>query len=388
MNICVVGVGYVGLATGACLSDLGMNVICVDNNHGKIEDLKKGIIPVYEIGLKDLIQKNIKSGRLSFTHNLKEGVDHSKVIFLTVGTPSLDDGEVDLSSLEAVAKDVAKYMDDYRVIVIKSTVPVGTAKWLEKILRENQRNPVEFDVVSNPEFLREGTSIEDFMHPQRVILGSLSQRALDILKRIYSPFHLNQTPFVVVTNDTAEMIKYASNTFLATKISFANEMANICEKLGVDVGEVTKAMGLDRRIGSEFLSPGPGFGGSCLPKDVRALTKMAEKLGYDFKLGKSAMEINRRQKESVILKAKKLVGDLNGKSIGILGLSFKPNTDDIREAPSLVLIQAILKENAKIKAFDPAATGEVKKVFPAVYYGDDPYDVAEGCDCLIVLTEW
>lgn len=388
MSICVVGTGYVGLVTGACLSDFGMKVMCVDNNRGKIEDLKRGVMPVHEAGLEDLVRKNTEMGHLHFTDDLKQGVERSQVIFIAVGTPPLDDGEVDLSNLEVVAKDIAHFMDDYKVIVIKSTVPVGTAKRVRIMVRENQKRSVEFDVVSNPEFLREGCSVKDFMHPQRVILGTLSQRALDTLKGIYSPFYRNRTHFVICTNETAEMIKYASNSFLATKVSFVNEIANICERLGVDIKEVTQAMALDKRIGAEFLSPGPGFGGSCLPKDLWALTKIAARSGYDFKLGKCVMEANRRQKEAVVFKAKRLLGSLEQKTVGILGLSFKANTDDIRESPSVVVIQKVLEENADVRVFDPAAVNEAKKLFPTIYYGADPYDVARGCDCLIVLTEW
>lgn len=388
MNICVVGVGYVGLVTGACLSDFGMNVTCVDNNCGKIEDLKAGVVPLYEKGLQELVEKNVNAGRLAFTDDLKHSVRHSEVIFVTVGTPSKDNGEIDLSCLRAGTQDIAEVMDSYRLIVIKSTVPVGTAKQVEKTLRESQKYPVEFDVVSNPEFLRQGSAVEDFTHPQRVIIGTLSQRALDILMRIYSPFREKQIPFVFCDNETAEMIKYASNGFLAMKISFANEMANLCDRLGIDVHQVTRAMGLDRRIGPEFLSPGPGFGGSCLPKDVWGLVKIAEKAGYDFKLCRCVAEVNHRQKESVVGKAKRLMGGVDKKTIGILGLSFKAGTDDIRDSPSLVVIKQLLRENAEVRAFDPVAIERAREEFPSLYFGATAYDAANGCDCLMVLTEW
>ena len=389
MNICVIGTGYVGLVTGACLAEFGMSLICVDNDHQKIHLLQQGKVPIYEPGLEDLVMKNMREGRLSFSTSIQEGVTSSLVIFIAVGTPSRDDGSADLGAAEAVAKEIAQHMNGYKVIVIKSTVPVGTSRYLKKLIQEHQTQPTPFDIVSNPEFQREGSAIEDFMRPDRVTIGAESEQAVAIMKDIYSALYLIETPFVITNLETAEMIKYASNSFLATKVSFINEIANLCEAMGADVHHVARAMGLDGRIGKKFLHPGPGYGGSCFPKDTRALSRMAKERGYSFKILDSVIQVNEEQKRRMVSKIKEKVGDLRGKTIGILGLSFKPNTDDVRESSSIAIIEDLLAMGAKVKAFDPAAIEEAKIVLPPeVAYGKDAYDVASGCDALVLATEW
>jgi UDPglucose 6-dehydrogenase len=388
MNICVIGTGYVGLVTGACLAELGMNLVCVDNDVQKIELLKQGKSPIYEPGLDDLLRKNMKEGRLRFSTSIKEGVASNLVIFIAVGTPSREDGSADLSAVEEVTREIAKHMDGYKVVVVKSTVPVGTSRKLKQLIRDHQTRPVPFDVVSNPEFQREGSAIEDFMRPDRVTLGTESQQAIAIMKEIYSALYLIETPFVITSLETAEMIKYAANAFLATKVTFINEIANLCEVAGADVLHVARAMGLDGRIGKKFLHPGPGYGGSCFPKDTRALLRMAEDRGYPFKVLNSVIEVNEEQKRRMVGKIKGIVGDLKGKTIGILGLAFKPNTDDIRESSAITIIEGLLAEGAKVKAFDPAAMEETRTVFPNIEFGKDSYDVAKGCDALVLVTEW
>lgn len=388
MNICVIGTGYVGLVTGACLAELGMNLVCVDNDVQKIELLKQGKSPIYEPGLDDLLRKNMKEGRLRFSTSIKEGVASNLVIFIAVGTPSREDGSADLSAVEEVAREIAKHMDGYKVVVVKSTVPVGTSRKLKQLIRDHQTRPVPFDIVSNPEFQREGSAIEDFMRPDRVTLGTESQQAIAIMKEIYSALYLIETPFVITSLETAEMIKYAANAFLATKVTFINEIANLCEVAGADVLHVARAMGLDGRIGKKFLHPGPGYGGSCFPKDTRALLRMAEDRGYPFKVLNSVIEVNEEQKRRMVGKIKGIVGDLKGKTIGILGLAFKPNTDDIRESSAITIIEGLLAEGAKVKAFDPAAMEETRTVFPNIEFGKDSYDVAKGCDALVLVTEW
>ncbi len=389
MNICVIGTGYVGLVTGACLAEFGMSLICVDNDHQKVHLLQQGKVPIYEPGLEDLVMKNMREGRLSFSTSIQEGVTSSLVVFIAVGTPSMDDGSADLRAAEAVAKEIAQHMNGYKVIVIKSTVPVGTSRYLKKLIQEHQTQPTPFDIVSNPEFQREGSAIEDFMRPDRVTIGAESEQAVAIMKDIYSALYLIETPFVITNLETAEMIKYASNSFLATKVSFINEIANLCEAMGADVHHVARAMGLDGRIGKKFLHPGPGYGGSCFPKDTRALSRMAKERGYSFKILDSVIQVNEEQKRRMVSKIKEKVGDLRGKTIGILGLSFKPNTDDIRESSSIAIIQDLLAVGAKVKAFDPAAIEEAKSVLPPeVAYGKDAYDVASGCDALVLATEW
>ncbi len=388
MNICVIGTGYVGLVTGACLAEFGMSLICVDNDHQKIHLLQQGKVPIYEPGLEGLVLKNMREGRLSFSTSIQEGVTSSLVIFIAVGTPSHDDGSADVRVVEEVSKEIAQNMDGYKVVVVKSTVPVGTCRHLKKLIQENQVQPIPFDIVSNPEFQREGSAIEDFMRPDRVTIGTESEQAIAIMKDIYSALYLIETPFVITSLETAEMIKYAANTFLATKVSFINEIANLCEVMGADVHHVARAMGLDGRIGKKFLHPGPGYGGSCFPKDTRALSRMAKERGYTFKILDSVIQVNEEQRKRMVDKIKEKVGDLRGKTIGILGLAFKPNTDDIRESSSIIIIQSLLAMGAKVKAFDPAAIEEAKTILPDVEYGKDAYDVAIGCDALVLVTEW
>ena len=388
MDICVIGTGYVGLVTGACLAEFGMNLVCVDNDVQKIDLLKQGKSPIYEPGLDDLLRKNMKEGRLRFSTSIKEGVASNLVIFIAVGTPSRDDGSADLSAVEEVAREIAKEMGGYKVVVVKSTVPVGTSRKLKKLIRDHQIRPVPFDIVSNPEFQREGSAIEDFMRPDRVTIGAESQQAIATMKEIYSALYLIETPFVITSLETAEMIKYAANAFLATKVTFINEIANLCEYAGADVLHVARAMGLDGRIGKKFLHPGPGYGGSCFPKDTRALLRMAEDRGYPFRVLHSVIEVNEEQKRRMVGKIKGIVGDLKGKTIGILGLAFKPNTDDIRESSAITIIEGLLAGGAKVKAFDPAAMEETRAVLPDVEFGKDSYDVAKGCDALVLVTEW
>jgi len=388
MNICIVGTGYVGLVTGACLAEFGMNLICVDNDRPKIELLQEGKVTILERGLEDLVVKNMREGRLSFSTSIEEGVKSSLVIFIAVGTPSSDDGSADLQFVEDVAKEIARYMDGYKVVVVKSTVPVGTCRRLKQVIKDHQVRPTPFDIVSNPEFQREGSAIEDFMRPDRVTIGAESEQAIAIMKDIYSALYLIETPFVITSLETAEMIKYAANAFLAMKVSFINEIANLSEALGADVHDVARAMGLDGRIGKKFLHPGPGYGGSCFPKDTRALSKMAFDKGYSFKILEAVIKVNNEQRKRMINKIVDKVGDLKGKIIGILGLSFKPNTSDIRESSSIAIIQGLLAMGAKVRAFDPGAMEETRAVLPEIGYGKDAYDVAEGADALVLVTEW
>lgn len=388
MNICVIGTGYVGLVTGACLAEFGMNLICVDNDRSKIELLQQGKMTIHEPGLEDLVVKNMREGRLSFSTSIEEGVKSSLVIFIAVGTPSSDDGSADLKFVEEVAKEVARYMDGYKVVVVKSTVPVGTCRRVKQMIKDHQPHPAAFDIVSNPEFQREGSAIEDFMRPDRVTIGAESEQAIAIMKDIYSALYLIETPFVITSLETAEMIKYAANAFLATKVSFINEIANVCELVGADVHHVARAMGLDGRIGKKFLHPGPGYGGSCFPKDTRALARMAHEKGYLLKVLDAVIQVNDEQKKRMISKIVEKAGEVKGKTIGILGLSFKPNTDDIRESSSIVIIRGLLELGAKVKAFDPAAMEQTKAVLPGVEYGKDAYDVAKGVDILVLATEW
>ena len=389
MRICMIGTGYVGLVTGCGLAEFGMKVTCVDKVTEKIEMLQRGEIPIYEPGLKDLVEKNVKEGRLSFSTDIPGAIRNNLVIFLAVGTPSDDDGGADLQYLFDAVDEIARNLNGYKVIAIKSTVPVGTAKRVTRRIAE-QVEGAAFDVVSNPEFLREGSAVEDFLHPDRVVIGTESEQAIAIMKDIYSPLYLIETPFVITNNETAEMIKYASNTFLAAKISYINEVANICELVGADVHVVARAMGLDGRISRKFLHPGPGFGGSCFPKDTRALYHLAKEKGYDPTLIGSVIRVNENQKTRMVDKVKRMVGgDLKGKVIGILGVSFKPNTDDIRESPAIYVIKSLLESGAKVQAFDPAALGEARRVFgDSITYASNAYEVAEGADAVVLMTEW
>ncbi|MEW6411030.1 MAG: UDP-glucose/GDP-mannose dehydrogenase family protein [Candidatus Zixiibacteriota bacterium] len=388
MNICVVGTGYVGLVAGACMSDFGMHVICVDRDESKIKMLKNGKMPIYEIGLSDLVQRNVKLGRLVFSSDLEKAVDRSLVVFVGVGTPENDDGSANLTQVREVVRTVARTMNDYKVIVIKSTVPVGTARELKKLIRDNLTREVEFDIVSNPEFLREGAAVNDFLRPDRVVIGADSERAMAIIRDIYRPLYLLETPIVGTTNETAEMIKYASNTMLALKISFINEIANICDRVGADVYKVATGVGMDKRIGPKFLHPGPGFGGSCFPKDIRSLVNTAESVGYDFQLGKSVLRVNERQKELIVEKSRKLLDGLKDKTICLLGLAFKPGTDDVRESPPLHIARKLLAEGARVQAYDPAAMDEAKKELAELTYCDDYLTAAKEADLIIIATEW
>lgn len=388
MHIGVIGTGYVGLVTGACFAEFGVFVTCVDRDEKKIRSLKRGVTPFYEPGLDELVQRNIKQGRLKFTTDMGDAVEDSLVIFIAVGTPPRGDGSADMRYIDEVAHEIARHINGYKVIVTKSTVPVGTGKRIEKIISENLREQNNFDIVSNPEFLREGAAIEDFMRPNRVVIGANSPQAIAIIKDLYKPLYLIETPFVITSIETAELIKYASNSFLATKISFINEIANLCEKVGADVNVVAKAMGLDHRIGPKFLHAGPGFGGSCFPKDTKAILKMAEEYGVELNVIKAAVQANENQRRMMFDKIRDNIGSLNGRTIAILGLSFKPNTDDLRDAPSLYIIEAIFREGGIIRAYDPAAMDNARAILPEVKFCRDPYDAAKGADALIIVTEW
>ena len=389
MNICVVGVGYVGLVTGACFAEFGLRVHCVDKDKSKIDRLNKGEVPIYEPGLTELVNKNVREKRLLFTTDIEEGVRNALVILVAVGTPSDHAGGADLKFVEEVARSIGQTMNGYKVVVTKSTVPVGTGKLVESIIKENQHEPCVFDVASNPEFLREGSAIEDFLHPNRVVIGAESEQAIAILKDLYNPLYLIETPFVITDIATAEMIKYASNAFLATKVSFINEMANICEVVGADVHKVAKGMGLDRRIGSKFLHPGPGFGGSCFPKDTQAISQIARQHGYEFKIVESVMKVNRERPAMMIEKiVSALGGDVEGANIGFLGLTFKPNTDDMRDSPIIPIIKGLQTKGAKIQAYDPAGMTEARAYLEEVQYREDLYAAAEGVDALVLSTEW
>ncbi len=388
MHIGIIGTGYVGLVTGACFAEFGLFVTCVDKDEKKIKALKKGEIPFYEPGLDELVKRNVKQGRLIFTTKIAKAVESSLVIFIAVGTPRRGDGSADMKYVEEVAREIANHMDDYKVIVTKSTVPVGTGEKIREIISRNLKSRTDFDIVSNPEFLREGSAIEDFMRPNRVVLGAASPQAVAIMKDLYKPLYLLETPFVITNIETAELIKYASNSFLATKISFINEIATLCEKVGADVHMVAKGMGLDQRIGSKFLHPGPGYGGSCLPKDTTALLKIAEDNNVHLGIVDAAVRANERQRGYMVERIKQSMGDLKGKTLAVLGLSFKPNTDDIRDAPSVPIIKTLLKEGAKIRAYDPVSMEEAEKILPEIKYCKDPYNTLKGADALIIMTEW
>ena len=398
MNIAIIGTGYVGLVTGTCLSDFGLQVTCVDQDEQKISLLNSGGTPIYEPNLADLIKKNKKEGRLSFTTNLKQAVESSKVIFIAVGTPSNNDGSANLKQIEKVAQQIAHYLNEYKVIVNKSTVPVGTAAKIKEIINSSSPSPLReeggvrvkhpFDIVSNPEFLREGSAVYDFTHPDKIVIGTTSPKALKIMQEIYRPLYLIDIPFVITNPKTAELIKYACNAFLATKITFINEIANLCDKVGADVHQIAKAMGLDGRISPKFLHPGPGYGGSCFPKDTEALYHFASTCGYDFKLLKGVISANKRQRELMVEKIKHHIGNLKGKTIAILGLAFKQNTDDIRKSQAIDIINLLLKEGPHIKCFDPLAMDNTKKILPNLTYCQDEYETARDSDALVITTEW
>jgi UDPglucose 6-dehydrogenase len=388
-KICMVGTGYVGLVSGACLADFGNEVICVDIDVDRIEKIKSGIMPIYEPGLKDLVARNYEAGRLLFTTGLSDAVKKSEVIFCAVGTPMGDDGAADLSAVWTVAKDVAKAMDEYKVFVQKSTVPVGTSEEVGRVISENLAGEIPFDRVSNPEFLREGSAIEDFMRPNRVVIGVESERAREIMREIYRPLYLLETPIVFTSIRTAELVKYASNAFLAVKISFINEMADLCEKTGANVSEVAKGLGLDKRIGPKFLHAGVGYGGSCLPKDVSAILRTASDTGIDLRVIGAASAVNTSRIDRLLEKLKSELPEVTGKRIAVLGLSFKPNTDDLRHAPSLKLIDILLERGANISAYDPIAMENAKELYGGrIDFSDDAYSAVDGADALVLMTEW
>jgi UDPglucose 6-dehydrogenase len=388
MRIAVIGAGYVGLVTGTCFSEFGDDVTCVDIDADKIANLNAGNAPIYEPGLDQLITKNVQAGRLRFTTDIKQACKEALVIFLAVGTPSLEDGSADLSAIESAARTIANSMDSYKVIVTKSTVPVGTGRRLTDSIRANQKEPLKFGVVSNPEFLREGAAINDFMRPDRIVIGSDDEEALTIMRELYRPLYLIETPIIITTLETAELIKYAANSFLATKISFINEIANLCEKIGCDVHDVAKAIGMDRRIGPKFLHPGPGFGGSCFPKDTRALSAIARESACESRIVDAVIKVNDNQRLAMVPKIEKLAGSLADKRIAVLGLAFKPETSDVRESPALDIIRKLVDAGASICAYDPVAIDEARKQLPNIEYATDEYAAVSGADVLVLTTEW
>jgi UDPglucose 6-dehydrogenase len=389
MRIAMIGTGYVGLVTGACFSEFGVEVVCVDKDENKIDRLNNGEIPIYEPGLDALVAANVKAGRLSFTTNLSDAVKEADAVFIAVGTPSRrGDGHADLSYVYSAAAEIARNLNGYTVIVTKSTVPVGTGNEVGKIIC-NARPDAEFDVASNPEFLREGSAIEDFMRPDRVVIGTDSEAAQEVMRKLYRPLFLIETPILFTSRQTAELIKYAANTFLATKITFINEVADLCEKVGADVQDVAKGIGLDGRIGSKFLHAGPGYGGSCFPKDTLALVRTAQTVESPLRIVEAVVDINNKRKKQM---ANRIVeacgGSVDGKTIGILGLAFKPNTDDMRDAPSLDIIAALQKAGAVIRAYDPESMDEAKTMMKDVVWCDSAYEAMDGVDALSIVTEW
>jgi len=388
MKIAVIGTGYVGLVTGTCLAENGNDVLCVDIDKNKVKQMKAGVVPIYEPHLDVLFERNIKAGRLNFTTNLKEGLDFGEVIFLALPTPEDEDGSADLKYVLGVAKEIGEYITTYKVIVDKSTVPVGTADLVKTTIEMSCKT--DFDVVSNPEFLREGFAVDDFLKPERIVIGSSSERAIEVMQRLYQPFVRSGNPIIIMDEKSAELTKYASNSFLATKITFMNEIANYCQKVGADVDKVRIGMGTDSRIGKRFLFPGIGYGGSCFPKDVKALHKSGKDINYDFKILEAVVEVNEHQKTILFPEVSSYFDDnLEGKTIAIWGLAFKPETDDIREAPALYMIDKLLEAGANVKAFDPEAIENVKEKYgDKLQYGKDMYEVTEGADALLICTEW
>ena len=387
MKITIIGTGYVGLVTGTCLAETGNNVICVDINEDKVAKMKQGIVPIYEPQLDVLFEKNIKSGRLNFTTSLEEGLDHGQIIFLALPTPEDEDGSADLSYVLGVAEQIGKHINDYKVIVGKSTVPVGTAEKVTEIIEKFATT--EFDVVSNPEFLREGYAVNDFLKPERIIIGTSSERAIKLLEKIYKPYTKMGSRLIIMDEKSAELTKYASNAFLATKITFMNEIANFCERVGADVDKVRVGMGSDSRIGNRFLFPGVGYGGSCFPKDVKALHKSGKEKAYGFKVLDAVMSVNEDQKVAILPKLEEYFNSLKGLKLALWGLAFKPETDDIREASSLNLIEALVDKGATIVAYDPAAMANVKKkIGDKINYAATMYDALDDADALLIVTEW
>ena len=389
MNISVIGTGYVGLVTGACFAEFGLSVVCMDKDEQRIAALEKGKIPIYEPGLAELVHKGLAEGRLAFTTDLDRAVESALVIFIAVGTPSKEDGSADLSFVEDVGRGIALQLNGYKVIVTKSTVPVGTGDRLRQLIGKHAAKAAAFDIVANPEFLREGSAIEDFMRPNRVVIGANSPQAIAVMRDLYRPLYLIETPFIFTDVATAEMIKYASNTFLATKVSFINEVAGLCERVGADVQTVAKAMGLDQRIGPKFLHPGPGYGGSCFPKDIAALIQTGQQSGCRMEIAEATARANIKQQARMIEKIREAVGGrLQDKCVGVLGLSFKPNTNDLRDAPSMGILPSLQGEGAQLQVYDPAAMEEASKLLAGVRLCGNPYEAAAGADVLVVMTEW
>ncbi len=389
MRIAMIGTGYVGLVSGACFAEFGPTVTCVDVDAEKVERLRRGEIPIYEAGLEALVNKGLSAGRLSFTTELAEAVRDADAVFIAVGTPSRrGDGHADLRFVEAAAVEIAKALTGYTVVVTKSTVPVGTCRKVAQIIRDAAPQ-ADFDVVSNPEFLREGSAIGDFMRPDRVLIGAESERARAVMKQLYRPLYLNETPIVMTTLETSELTKYAANAFLATKITFINEMAELCEKVGANVQDVARGMGLDGRIGKKFLHAGPGYGGSCFPKDTIALARTAQEYGAPARIVETVIQVNETRKGAMASRVLKACGGfVRGKTVGVLGVAFKPNTDDMRDAPALSIVPALQDAGATIRAYDPAAMHEAASMLPGVQWCDDPYEVAAGADVLVLITEW
>jgi UDPglucose 6-dehydrogenase len=395
MNITVVGTGYVGLVSGTCLAEVGNHVLCIDIDQSKIDRLNKGEIPIYEPGLEELVKKNVQEGRLSFSSEIKQGVDYGSIIFIAVGTPPDEDGSADLKHVLAVASDIGRHMDDYRVVVTKSTVPVGTADKVKEAVNtalDEKGSTTAFSVVSNPEFLKEGAAVDDFLKPDRIVVGAEDQRAIELMRELYAPFNRNHERTIIMDIRSAEMTKYAANAMLATKISFMNEMANLAELLGADIENVRHGIGADPRIGYYFIYPGCGYGGSCFPKDVQALHRTAKSVGYDAQILDAVEAVNKRQKSVIVEKVVKQFGDdLAGKKFAVWGLAFKPETDDMREAPSRTIIEALWQRGATVTAYDPVAEEEVKRIYGQrddLALVSDPYDALNEADALIVVTEW
>lgn len=394
MNIAVIGTGYVGLVTGACFSEFGVNVTCVDRDAEKIRALERGEIPIYEPGLEDLVTRNVRGGRLAFTTDSPEAIDQALVIFIAVGTPPRADGSTDLSFVEAVAREIGQRMESYKVIVTKSTVPVGTSDRVRACIEEElaaRGVEIRFSLASNPEFLREGAAIGDFMRPDRVVIGTDGDdaQALAIIKDLYRPLYLNETPFVETNIHTAELSKYAANAFLATKISFINELSVLCESVGGDVQAIARVMGLDRRIGKKFLHAGPGYGGSCFPKDTKSAASFARELGHEFAIVEASIRVNDRQRQRMVDKVvAALDGEVEGKTVALLGLSFKPETDDIRESPALVIAEGLIARGATVRAYDPAAMAAAGREMPALVLCKDAYEALHGAHVVAIVTEW
>ena len=388
MKICVVGSGYVGLVTGACLADFGMTVTGVDKDAAKIAALERGEIPIYEPGLEEIVEKTVKAGRLKFTTELAPAIREAKAVFIAVGTPPLPDGRADLSFVRQVAEAIGDNLNGYKVVITKSTVPVGTGQMVEKVVREKSGGSHDFAVVSNPEFLREGSALEDFYRPDRVVIGARTQRAVDVMLEIYAPLKAAGVPFVVANIESSEMIKYASNGFLAAKITFVNEIAELCERVGADVEVVARGMGLDNRINPKFLHPGPGYGGSCFPKDTSAIAQIAEEHGMSFEIIDAVLSANERVRQRMVPKIETAFGGLAGKTVALLGLAFKGDTDDMRESPAIPIVEGLVKAGARVRAYDPAAMEQARAVMPPIDYCADPYEAASGADGVVIATEW